>query len=144
MKSLLAPFKNIQLFSLLLGLAFGVFIALVITYSYVLDGHGRMKGYSMNQKYMQETCMKKFGTCGELSAQTDHTAMGKDNPYMMKVVASEEQFLRDMILHHEAAVEMAKQVLTLNPSEKVKELARAIIEAQAQEINNMQSWLIER
>ena len=143
MKSIIAPFKNIQAFSLLIGISFGVFIALLITYFYVYERHAQMRGYSVSRNYLEETCKKKFGTCD--SPKMDHSMMGHEmsNPYMMQEVKSEEQFLRDMVLHHEAAVMMAEQVLRLNPSEEVRKLASSIIEAQAKEITQMKSWLIK-
>lgn len=141
MKSVIAPFKNIQAFSLLIGAALGTFIALLVTYCYINEGHARMRGYSVSKNYLEETCKKKFGGCE--SSQKDHSMMGHNmtNPYMMQEVKSEEQFLRDMILHHEAAVLMAEQVLKLNPREEVRRLANAIIEAQAKEIAQMKGWL---
>ena len=63
------------------------------------------------------------------------------NKYMMGKVTSEEQFLKDMVLHHEAAVEMARQVLLLNPRAEVKKLADDIINAQTTEIKMMNDWL---
>ncbi len=85
--------------------------------------------------------MRKYGTGKEETM--NHEAMGHTmpNPYIMGNVMSEEQFLKEMILHHEAAVLMAKQVLSLNPSEKVKQLADVIVSAQAREIADMKSWL---
>ncbi len=141
MKSFLSSFKNIQVFSLLIGLAVGAFIALLITYFYVNEGHARMRGYSMSKQYIKDTCMRKYGIGKEETI--NHEAMGHtmSNPYMMGNVMSEEQFLKEMILHHEAADLMAKQVLSLNPSEKVKQLADVIVSAQAREIADMKSWL---
>ncbi len=141
MKSLAASLKGIQVFSLLIGAVFGTFIALLVTYYYVNEGHARMRGYSVSKGYLEETCKKKFGTCEK--DQTDHSMMGHDmsNPYMMQEVKSEQQFLKDMILHHEAAVIMAEQLLKLNPREEVKALAKEIIDTQANEITQMKSWL---
>lgn len=63
------------------------------------------------------------------------------NPYMMSAVTSEKQFLEDMILHHEAALTMAQQVLTLSPRDTVKKLAEDIVSAQTKEIATMKEWL---
>ncbi len=141
MRSVISMLKNIQLFSLLIGLSLGVFVALLITCFYVYDGHSKMRGLSVSKGYLEETCKKKFGTCD--TPQMNHSMMRHDmsNPYMMQEVKSEQQFLRDMILHHEAAVVMANQVLKLNPQGEVRELANAIIEAQAKEISQMKSWI---
>ncbi len=141
MKSITSSFKNMQMFSLLIGAALGAFISLLITYFYINEGHARMRGYSVSKGYLEETCKKKFGTCE--SSQSDHSMMGHDmsNPYMMQEVTSEQQFLKDMTLHHEAAVIMAEQVLKLNPREEVRALANAIIDTQAKEIVQMKNWL---
>jgi uncharacterized protein (DUF305 family) len=60
---------------------------------------------------------------------------------MMDTVTSEKQFLEDMIIHHDQALVMAEEVLMLNPSEKVKALAEAILKTQSEEIEMMQDWL---
>jgi len=52
-------------------------------------------------------------------------------------------FLSQMIAHHQAAVEMAKQILSHNPKPPVKEAADRVIEAQTQEIAQMTGWLKE-
>lgn len=141
MKSVISTLKDIQLFSLLIGLSLGVFVALLITCFYVYEGHSKMRGLSVSKGYLEETCKKKFGTCD--TSQLDHSMTGHNmsNPYMMQEVKSEQQFLRDMILHHEAAVVMASQVLKLSPREEVRDLANAIIEAQAKEISQMKNWI---
>lgn len=143
MKSILSTFKSIQLFGLLVGIAVGTFVALCITYFYVNEGHARMRGYAMSKQYIKDTCIRKFGLGDMNESGMDHDSSrhATANPYMMKSVTSERQFLEDMVLHHEAAVTMARQVLTLNPSEQVKELAEAIMRAQAKEIADMKSWL---
>jgi uncharacterized protein (DUF305 family) len=67
--------------------------------------------------------------------------MHDTNPYMMKPVTSEKQFLEDMVLHHDAAITMANQVLNLpNIHQEVKALAEAIIKAQSTEIMQMKEW----
>ena len=50
-------------------------------------------------------------------------------------------FLKGMILHHEMAVMMAEQVLTLNPKEEVGEFANDVITAQTSEIEEMKTML---
>lgn len=56
----------------------------------------------------------------------------------------DEEFLRAMIAHHEAALEMSRAYLERSPAQRqarVSELARAIISAQEREIAQMRSWL---
>ncbi len=70
----------------------------------------------------------------------NHTTEG--NPYMMRKVVSEKQFVQDMVLHHQAAVTMATQVLALpNIRPEIKDLAQNIISAQTTEIKMMQDWI---
>ncbi len=49
-------------------------------------------------------------------------------------------FLREMIVHHEGAVAMAKAALEHAEDQRIKDLATAIIAAQEKEIADMQSW----
>ena len=64
------------------------------------------------------------------------------NQYMMSKVTSEKQFLKEMKLHHEAAVTMAQQVLAV-PSirPEVRDLAKDIIATQTTEIKMMRDWI---
>lgn len=55
----------------------------------------------------------------------------------------EKKFLRDMIPHHEMAIEMARAILPNAASEKVRGLAEAIIAAQAGEIALIETWLAD-
>jgi uncharacterized protein (DUF305 family) len=66
---------------------------------------------------------------------------GSHNPYVMEEITTEKQFVEEMIMHHEAAVKMAQQVLVLNPRAEIKKLANSIISAQAAEIKMMKEWL---
>jgi len=50
-------------------------------------------------------------------------------------------FIRNMIFHHEGAIEMAEEVLANGSDPEVQELARAIIEAQRAEIQEMNDLL---
>lgn len=62
----------------------------------------------------------------------------------MNSVSSEDDFLEKMIVHHEAAIEMARNFLELpqeERSERATDLAEAIISAQSSEIDMMRSWL---
>lgn len=50
------------------------------------------------------------------------------------------QFIDSMILHHQGAVEMAKQAQTEAQRPEIKQLADAIIKSQTAEIERMQTW----
>lgn len=53
-------------------------------------------------------------------------------------------FLREMIVHHEGAVDMARMVLTRSNNETLKSFAQQIIGAQTTEIEQMKVWEMER
>ena len=61
--------------------------------------------------------------------------MGQGMPY------SDKAFLSGMIPHHEAAVEMAKDVLQKGKDPQVKAWAQAVIKSQEAEITQMRGWL---
>ena len=52
----------------------------------------------------------------------------------------DEAFLREMIVHHEGAVDMAKAALIHSSDQRIKDLAAAIIAAQEKEIADMREW----
>jgi len=51
------------------------------------------------------------------------------------------EFIQQMILHHEGAIEMAKTIQEEDGRPEVKELATDIITAQETEITQMKAWL---
>lgn len=50
------------------------------------------------------------------------------------------RFIDAMIPHHEGAVIMAQEALENSDREEVRQLAQAIIDAQQQEIEQMEQW----
>jgi uncharacterized protein (DUF305 family) len=50
------------------------------------------------------------------------------------------QFIDGMLVHHQGAIEMAKEVLLKAEHAELKEFANAIITAQSKEIGDMQGW----
>ena len=54
--------------------------------------------------------------------------------------AFDKEFLTEMIVHHQGAVEMAKAVLATSKQPELIKLANDIISAQTKEIGMMQSW----
>ena len=65
-------------------------------------------------------------------------ACGGDEDGASGASATEEAFLKGMIPHHESAVEMAEIAVERGGRAEVKELARAIIDAQTSEIGRME------
>lgn len=54
--------------------------------------------------------------------------------------AFDRAFVKGMIVHHQGAVEMAEAALQFAQREEIKDLSRAIIQAQTEEIALMQAW----
>ena len=54
--------------------------------------------------------------------------------------AYDKEFLKQMILHHQQAVDMSKYADTNAKHQEVKDLAQAVISAQEKEIADMKSW----
>lgn len=50
-------------------------------------------------------------------------------------------FARGMIPHHQAAIDMAKIVVASGSDPEIRELAKAIIDAQEREIVQLEAWL---
>lgn len=53
----------------------------------------------------------------------------------------DEAFIKEMIVHHEGAVEMARQALLQAKHTEIKQMAQDIIDAQTREITTMRGWL---
>ncbi len=81
------------------------------------------------------------------------TMMGGDSNGMASMMANmnaglqgktgdvfDQEFISEMIVHHQGAIDMAKLALTNAKHQEVKELANAIIRAQTSEISQMKSW----
>lgn len=64
-------------------------------------------------------------------------------PMMDGVQASDPDvaFVRGMIPHHQAAIDMAKVVLQYGKDPQTKKLAEDVVREQQREINDMQEWL---
>lgn len=52
----------------------------------------------------------------------------------------DKEFISQMIVHHEGAVEMAKLAERQARHEEIKQLSKAIITAQEKEISDMKQW----
>lgn len=93
---------------------------------------------------------ERFGSRDEGSSKIERTGMGIDMDDMMHGMSSgisgktgdafDQAFLSEMIVHHQGAVEMAKQALVNAKHQEIKDLAAAIVAAQNKEIADMQAW----
>jgi uncharacterized protein (DUF305 family) len=76
-------------------------------------------------------------------------AMNAVNERMHREMAMEytgnvdADFARNMIAHHQGAIDMAKVVAAFGKDPKIRELAQNIIKAQEDEITTMKAWLAE-
>ena len=52
----------------------------------------------------------------------------------------DKAFIEGMIIHHQGAIDMAKQASASASHQEIKDLSSDIISAQTKEINQMQSW----
>ena len=56
---------------------------------------------------------------------------------------TDADFARNMIAHHQAAIDMARITLAFGKDAKIRQLAEAIVKAQEDEIVTMKAWLAE-
>ncbi len=144
-----SPLRHIQGFSLVVGMALGAALGLGL-FCYLVPGGTQsiaMYNHKMslvkaerNQQEMTKTLVGVDLNQGE-SSMMNHQMTGT-NPYTMVPVTGEKQFLREMVLHHEAAVTMAQQVLQVKGIHpEVTKLAHDIVSAQSTEIKMMKDWL---
>lgn len=120
----------IALAALLIGLGFG----------YVMAGsHTPMEGATTSQDgHMMPDGTYMGGTenmsMADMMEAMNEELRGKTGDTF------DQAFLAEMIVHHQGAVEMAQLALTNAKHQEIKDLAKAIIEAQNKEITEMQVW----
>jgi uncharacterized protein (DUF305 family) len=122
--------------ALLLGVALGMLLLPWVHHG----GEHRMHGdyherYEKSEKSAKETMMNH--DAHSMDAMMDDMMRALDGKTGAEFDAV---FLREMIIHHEGAVEMAKAALVQAQDQRIKDLATAIIAAQEKEIADMQSW----
>lgn len=120
-----------------IALIAGVLIGLY-TAAYSFNGYRMMGG-----RYGENTQMRHM--------MPDGTTMnGMDMDTMMQNMnaglqgktgdAFDQEFIAEMIVHHQGAIDMAKLALTNAKHAEIKTLANAIIAAQTKEIAQMKGW----
>ena len=78
-----------------------------------------------------------MGDCPESVGEGSHDL------HAMHSVHSEEEFVREMIPHHQEAVDTSIIIVESTSNDALKDLAQRIIVAQEEEIAMMQSWISE-
>ncbi len=71
---------------------------------------------------------------------TEHMGHSMEHGAMSAGAPFDAMFIDSMIVHHEGAITMANQALSEAQRPEIKQLARAIIEAQQREIAQMKQW----
>ena len=77
----------------------------------------------------------------EDTSHTDHGDHSDPSETMETMGESETMFATMMIPHHQQAIDMSEMALANSSNADVKKLAQQIIDAQAHEIEQMQSWI---
>lgn len=79
----------------------------------------------------------------KVTNSTMHTSMMQSTTMLGNLEGDdfEKTFLKEMIDHHEGAIDMAKLVLSKSKRPELQDLANNIIVAQTNEILQMQRWL---
>lgn len=80
---------------------------------------------------------------------TPYQDNGKYKPMMrssagLATKEAEAQFVSDMIVHHEHAVLMAKELLTFGKKTELRAMANDVIRTQSQEIAQLKGWLVSK
>ena len=118
--------------TLFIGIAIGIGVGMYVFASFV-------PGYTSLMRMHQDLRYEHMdGRSGMMIMKTSGMPMMTTSMN----ITNEKQFLVEMIAHHEAAVRMSHQVLSLvGISTDVKTLAEGIIENQNAEIDMMKEWL---
>ena len=88
---------------------------------------------------MEKAGVKK----GDLGMDMEHMGMGGDIASLEEAEPFDREFIDLMIPHHQGAVRMARMQLDEGKDREVRELAQAIIDAQAKEIDEMNTWRVD-
>ena len=88
--------------------------------------------------------MEKAGVeKGDLGMEKDHMGMGGDTVSLEKAKPFDREFIDMMIPHHQGAIRMARMQLDEGKDPEARKLAQAIIDAQAKEIDEMNTWRVD-
>jgi uncharacterized protein (DUF305 family) len=150
--------KNLAIASLVAGFLIGVLVVGLATLG-SRDGGRHMKRMykgNMEGKMKMNGHMMQSGSEGKMKMMNHGSAMEEGDMSMegmMKGMMAglegktglefDQAFLSEMIIHHQGAVDMAKQVLATSKRPELMKLANEIIAAQTKEIEMMKKWQTE-
>jgi uncharacterized protein (DUF305 family) len=80
---------------------------------------------------------------GDLGVAEHGMGMGDDASMLEDAKPLDREFIDMMIPHHQGAIRMARAELEKGQNRELKALAEAIVDAQAQEIDEMNTWRVE-
>ncbi len=95
---------------------------------------GRRMGHYRAHRMPDGTMMSNGGDMSSMMHDMNASLQGKTGD------AFDKEFLIQMVVHHEGAVDMAKKVLEVSKRPELIKLANDIISAQAKEIEMMNAW----
>ena len=79
----------------------------------------------------------------ELGVAEHETGMNDDPSMLEAAKPFDREFIDMMIPHHQGAIRMARVELDKGENAELKQLAEAIVDAQAKEIDEMNTWRVE-
>ena len=79
-------------------------------------------------------------TSDRLNKIDDGKILSSPPPAMISSDMTDQEFLNQMIKHHEEAIAMAQKILLPTARKEIHDLATGIINVQTQEIKTMQQW----
>lgn len=100
-------------------------------------------GIFIGKGIFKDSGMHRMSDGTMMSNRVDMTSMMHDMNAALKGKTGDDfdqAFLREMIIHHEGAVDMARQVLNVSKRPELIQLAQEIITAQTKEIEMMKAW----
>ncbi len=114
------------------GVVIGLVIMLVVQ---SVNEPGRAKEYKeLGENSMHELMMGGDHGMGSAMNMMTQSLLNKTG------LAFDQEFLSEMIVHHEGAVQMAELALKNAQHQELKDLANNIITAQNKEIQQMKEW----
>lgn len=147
--------KNIQVSknTIICGLSVALVLVSAVAIGLAVSGEehgdrGERYGGRMEQGYDDHNVNPNDGETNDDQATpvSENTSMNNTMTGMISGLqgktgdAFDKEFLSEMIVHHQGAVEMAKAVLATSKRPELIKLANDIISAQTKEIGMMQGW----